>query len=141
MSRVVVTSGVFDLLHEGHLATLAASKAMAEPGGQLIVGVLTDRGSEAYKRTPVLNEHVRLQIISSLEMVDAAFLQPGTDPSSFLRALIAIGIRPSVFTHGADWSALREGNSTLAELGIEFRTTPYIEGTSTTNIIKRVRLA
>lgn len=136
--RIVYTAGVFDLLHDGHLATLAASRAM---GDLLIVGVLTDRGAAAYKRTPVLDEHVRLQIISSLDVVDAAFLQPGTDPSPVLRALDAMGLRPSIFTHGADWSELREGNSTLADLGIEYRVTPYYEGKSTSEIISRVKLA
>ncbi len=134
--RIVYTAGVFDLLHDGHLATLNASRAM---GDLLIVGVLTDIGAEAYKRRPIINEHVRLQLISSLEMVDAAFLQPGTDPSPTIRALDAIGMRPAIFTHGADWKELREGNSTLADLGIEFRTTPYYEGKSTTQIIQRVR--
>lgn len=137
-TRIVYTAGVFDLLHDGHLATLRASRAM---GDVLIVGVLTDIGAAAYKRTPVLDEHVRLQTIASLRFVDAAFLQPGTDPTPTLRALDAIGMRPSIFTHGADWTELREGNTTLREMGIEFRLTPYIEGKSTTSIIERVRLA
>lgn len=127
MSRVIYTAGVFDLFHAGHLALLEASKAGAGIGGRLVVGVLTDDGAAAYKPRPIHHEHDRLALIRSLECVDAAFLQPGTDPSPVLRALVALGVRPAAMTHGSDWSELREGMATLQELGVEYVTIPLIE--------------
>lgn len=128
--RVIFTAGVFDLLHEGHLNILRASKAL---GDLLIVGVVTDQGTAAYKgRIPVHPEHVRLDLVRSLRFVDGAFLQPGTDPSPVLSSLAACGLCPEVMTHGDDWTELREGNETLAQLGIRLELLPYTRGISTT---------
>lgn len=130
--RVVYTAGCWDLLHSGHMNILRRSKAL---GDTLIVGVLTDLGVAAYKpKPPLYNEHARLEIVRSLNFVDAAFLQPGTDPSPVLRALAACGCKPFVMTHGDDWTELREGNETLAELGIGLQLIPYTPDVSTTRV-------
>lgn len=130
--RIVYTAGCWDLLHSGHLNILRRSRAL---GDLLIVGVLTDIGAAAYKPRPcVYNEHARLEIIRSLAFVDAAVLQPGTDPSPILRMLAAVGAKPSVMTHGSDWGELREGQATLEELGIGWETIPYTPDVSTTRV-------
>lgn len=131
---IVYTAGVFDLLHTGHVNILEKSKLLAG-SDPLIVGVLTDLGAASYKdRPPIYNEHARLQMVRSLRCVDVALLQPGTDPSSVLRALARLGIVPSCMTHGDDWTELREGNETLRELGIELRLLPYTPDVSTTRV-------
>lgn len=134
--RVIYTAGVWDLFHAGHLRFLRASKAL---GDVLVVGVLTDDGAAAYKRRPVQHEHERLELVQSIGFVDAAFLQPGTDPTSVIMALNGIGKRPDVMTHGDDWTELREGNETLRALGVELALLPYGNGTGTTGIIERIR--
>lgn len=134
--KIVYTAGVWDLYHVGHENMLRRSK---ELGDLLIVGVVTDEGAAAYKgRQPVYSELQRLKIIQSVRYVDAAFLQPGTDPSPVLRALAAIGVVPAIMTHGDDWTRLREGNETLAELGIELVLLPYTQGISTTQTIQDI---
>ena len=135
--RIVYTAGVWDLFHEHHLSLLERSRAL---GDRLVVGVVTDEGTAAYKPEPPVNrEHHRLRVIQGLRCVDAAFLQPGTDPSPVLRALAAVGVVPEVMTHGDDWSELREGNETLAELGIRLVLLPYGLGGGTTAIKARIR--
>jgi glycerol-3-phosphate cytidylyltransferase len=130
--RIVYTAGVWDLFHVGHANVLERSRKL---GDVLIVGVLTDLGAAAYKpEPPVWNEHVRLEMVRSLDFVSAAFLQPGTDPSPVLRSLCGLGLCPHVMTHGDDWTELREGNETLVELGIELELLPYTPGVSTTTI-------
>jgi glycerol-3-phosphate cytidylyltransferase len=132
MTRVVYTAGVWDQLHAGHLNILRRSKAL---GDLLAVGVLTDIGTAAYKpRPPLYNEHARLEIVRSLSFVDAAFLQPGTDPSPVLLALNALGLRPAAMTHGDDWTRLKEGGETLEQLGIELVLLPYTPDVSTTRV-------
>lgn len=130
-TRVIFCPGVFDLLHQGHLNILRASR---ELGDVLVVGVVSDRGAEAYKRRPVQDEQTRLEVIKALRIVDAAYLQPTTDPSGLLEV---IRPRPSILTHGSDWSRLREGHATLARLGIKFVRLPYTEGISTGQLIER----
>jgi rfaE bifunctional protein nucleotidyltransferase chain/domain len=123
--RVIYTAGVWDLLHRGHLNILWRSKAL---GDVLVVGVVSDAGTAAYKgRRPVQNVQARMEAVKRLGFVDVVELQHTTDPSENLYRF-----RPDVMTHGDDWSELLEGNDTLAELGIEFRLLPYTDGVSTT---------
>jgi cytidyltransferase-like protein len=122
---IVYVPGVFDLLHAGHLNLLWRARQL---GDVLIVGVVSDNGTAAYKgRTPVQNAQLRMQAIGRLGFVDVVELQRTTDPTPLLERF-----RPAKLVHGDDWSALREGNETLERLGIEFVTLPYTPGVSTT---------
>jgi len=128
--RLIYTAGVWDLLHRGHLNLLRRSRAL---GDVLIVGVVSDDGAAAYKRRPIQDEETRLAVMRALRMVDFAVLQPTTDPTPILEVF-----RPHVMTHGDDWDRLREGNDTLALLGIDFMTLPYTHGVSSTDLIREL---
>lgn len=128
--------GCFDLYHEGHRAILQRAKALS---GMLIVGVLTDDGAAAYKRRPIQSELTRLGNVRDLRYVDWAVLQPGTNPTSTLQRLAALGYKPDVLFHGDDWTELREGHADLARLGIAFQLLPYTHGVSTTATIERLQ--
>lgn len=128
--RVILTSGVFDLLHRGHLNLLWRSKAM---GDLLIVGVVTDTGVNAYKGAfPVENIQLRMRNVERLGFVDVVVMQATTDPSPLLERFL-----PDVFTHGDDWERLLEGHETIEKLGVEFVTLPYTPGVSTTLLRER----
>lgn len=130
-STVVYTAGVFDMLHIGHLNLLRRSAGW---GDKLVVGVVTDDGTERYKgRRPVQDQWTRLEVVQSLPWVDLAILQDGTDPSAVLEV-----IRPKVMTHGDDWDRLKEGHETLERLGIKFVKLPYTQGISSTLLRERV---
>jgi glycerol-3-phosphate cytidylyltransferase len=138
--NTVYTAGVFDLFHAGHLSVLERSKALAGEGGKLVVGIVSDLGAAAYKpRAPLIGEQERLRIVSALECVDAAFLQPGWDPSPVLYALAALGVRPKAMTHGDDWTELREGMDTLRRLGVEFVTFPLLRVNGSPMSTTRIR--
>lgn len=123
--RVVMTSGVFDQLHRGHLNVLWGSRQL---GDLLVVGVVDDEGTAAYKdRYPVDPIGRRMERIQRLPFVDVVALQPTTDPTPLLERF-----RPDVFTHGDDWERLREGHETIERLGIEFVRLPYTPGISST---------
>lgn len=123
--KVVMTSGVFDLLHRGHLNFLWRSKQL---GDILVVGVVSDTGVLEYKsRFPEWTQDYRVKMIRDLSFVDSVLVQRSTDPSPLLRAW-----RPDIFTHGDDWDELLEGAETLAELGVVYTPLPYTEGISTT---------
>lgn len=128
---VCYTAGVFDLLHAGHLNLLRES---ARWGDLLVVGVVSDAGTAAYKgRRPVQDEATRLAVVRALEVVDFAVLQPTTDPTPVLEML-----RPAVMTHGSDWDRLREGHASLERLGVKYVTIPYTDGVSTTLLRERM---
>jgi cytidyltransferase-like protein len=125
--RIVYTAGVWDLLHRGHLNLLWESRKL---GDILVVGVVTDSGTAAYKmRPPVDPEWKRLTQIRNIPWVDVAVLQDGTDPTAELERF-----RPDVFTHGDDWARLKQGHETIERLGIDYVSIPYTQGISTTQL-------
>lgn len=75
MVKVVLATGVFDLLHYGHLKFLEESKKAGGPGAKLIVVVARDRTVEKRKGVrPVLPEDQRRALVEALKPVEAAFL-------------------------------------------------------------------
>ena len=63
----VYTDMAADMFHVGHLNLIKRAK---EFGDYLIVGVHSDRDMEKYKRTPIIPEDQRYEIIESLKYVD-----------------------------------------------------------------------
>ncbi len=75
MVRVMAT-GVFDLLHPGHLYFLNEAKAL---GDELIVVVARDQTARRLKREPYVPEQLRREMVESLKPVDRAVLGSTTD--------------------------------------------------------------
>lgn len=129
----VYTTGVFDILHRGHLNILTQAAAL----GELTVGIMTDQGVEATKGTrPILSLEEREAQIRSLPFV--AQVIHYTDPDQ--RANYA-SVHPDIVVQGDDWlfSADRApALSFLRENDIRLVLLPRTAGISTTEIRKRV---
>jgi D-beta-D-heptose 7-phosphate kinase/D-beta-D-heptose 1-phosphate adenosyltransferase len=84
--RVVFTSGVFDLLHPGHLRHLQAARAL---GDLLIVGVKSDRSVRATKGPdrPITPEVERAEILDALACVDAVVVFDQETPDRIIREI------------------------------------------------------
>jgi FAD synthetase len=95
MTRVMA-SGVFDILHTGHISYLEQAKAM---GDELIVVVACDNTVRKRKHEPITPEAMRAQIINSLKTVDSAVI--GCDGDMF-RTIEKI--RPDIIVLGYDQS-------------------------------------
>lgn len=67
--KTVLATGVFDLLHPGHLYYLNEARAL---GDYLVVLVASDVVVKKEKAKPYFNEGERAQMIASLKMVDEA---------------------------------------------------------------------
>jgi FAD synthetase len=73
--RVVLASGVFDLLHLGHVKFLEEAKKTGGKNADLIVIVARDATVERAKgRKPIMSEHQRRALVESLKVVDVAVL-------------------------------------------------------------------
>jgi len=73
--RVVLASGVFDLLHLGHVRFLEAAKKAGGRNAELIVIVARDSVAEKRKgEEPIIPENQRCSLVASLRVVDRAFL-------------------------------------------------------------------
>lgn len=99
MFKKVLTSGVFDLIHPGHLLFLEKAKKIGGKNSKLIVVIARDSTVVKFKGTkPIFNEKVRKRIVSSLKPVDVAIL--GFKDFSIER--IVNKIKPNIVVFGYD---------------------------------------
>lgn len=88
----VMTQGVFDLLHVGHLHYFQKARAL---GDELVVVIARDSTVARQKHRPIMTEEARLELIASLKPVDRAILGDEHDPYRSVQELkpdiIAIG--------------------------------------------------
>lgn len=73
--KIVLASGVFDLLHLGHVKFLEEAKKAGGRNAELIVIIARDSTVQQTKgRKPVMPENQRLALVESLKVVDDAVL-------------------------------------------------------------------
>jgi len=73
--KVVLASGVFDLLHFGHVWFLEEARRAGGENVKLIVIIATDTTVEKSKgRKPIMSEDQRCALVKSLRVVDEAVL-------------------------------------------------------------------
>lgn len=94
MVRVLAT-GVFDIIHLGHLHYLEESKKL---GDELVVIVATDNTVRRKKHEPITPEAMRLELVAGLKPVDRAVL--GRDGADMYE--VVTEIRPDVIALGYD---------------------------------------
>jgi rfaE bifunctional protein nucleotidyltransferase chain/domain len=130
---VVATGGCFDLLHAGHVATLRSARAL---GDCLLVCLNSDDSVRRLKgpERPLVPEADRIAVLEALDCVDVVVPFDERTPEALLARL-----RPDVFAKGGDYTLadLPEA-ATLAAWGGQAVVLPYLEGRSTTKLIKEV---
>lgn len=133
MGMRVYTTGVFDLLHRGHLNILTQAASL----GELYVGIMTDEGVERSKGSrPILSLSEREAQVRSLPFVAEVIRYTETDQSANYQA-----IQPQIVVQGDDWLFSADRSNALNYLrdnGIRLVLLPRTEGISTTEIRKRV---
>jgi formyltetrahydrofolate-dependent phosphoribosylglycinamide formyltransferase len=133
--RLVLTNGVFDVLHVGHLRYLAEA---AQLGHGLVVAINGDESVRAVKgpSRPINSSADRAELLCGLRCVDRVlvFDEP--------RATKVIGaIRPHIYTKGGDYtpeSLIDEEKSLLDQLGTEIRILSLVPGKSTSATLKQM---
>jgi len=133
----VMASGVFDIIHTGHISYLQQAKAL---GDELIVVVACDKTVRKSKHEPITPERMRVQIVNSLKPVDKAVLGKDGDIFDIVREL-----SPDIIALGFDQtfkeSDLREGleKHGLGHIKVS-RASEYAEDLAATRrIIKKIR--
>ncbi len=93
--HVVLSGGVFDIIHPGHISTLNAAKAL---GDVLVVVVATDVTSQKMKkRKPLHTQEQRQELVNSLSMVDLCLV--GQEDDIFKTVNL---VRPQIIALGYD---------------------------------------
>lgn len=73
--KIVLASGVFDLLHLGHVRFLEEAKRAGGRNAELVVIIARDRIVEERKgEKPIMSENQRCALVASLKVVDCAIL-------------------------------------------------------------------
>ncbi len=132
--KIVFTNGVFDILHEGHIASLSEA---ALYGHVLIVGINSDASVKRLKgeSRPVNNEGSRTLLMASLVMVDAVILFEEDTPLNLITTIL-----PDVLVKGGDYTIEQiVGATEVIANGGEVKIVPILEGFSTTGIIERMK--
>ena len=132
--QLVFTNGCFDLIHAGHVRYLAQARAL---GDVLVVALNSDRSVRALKGEgrPILNEQERAEVIAALEAVDYVIVFDEETPRELIAALL-----PDVLVKGGDWPLDQiVGRDEVEAVGGKVLSLPYVEGSSTTEIIERIK--
>ena len=110
--KIVLTNGIFDLLHVGHVRYLRGAK---ELGGKVVVAVNSDESARALKGEgrPRTSQQERAELLAALEDVDAVVIFPEKDVTAIIREM-----RPDVHAKGTDYTeaSVPEG-ALVRELG------------------------
>ena len=131
--RLVFTNGVFDLLHVGHVRYLAEARTL---GDALLVAINSDRTVRELKGPdrPVFNEAERAEILAALRFVDYVTVFDNISPRSLITELL-----PDVLVKGGDYQLDQiHGREEVEAAGGKVISLPFVEGASTTDIIKKM---
>jgi cytidyltransferase-like protein len=114
MSKKVIVSGCFDLLHSGHIAFFEEASAY----GDLYVALGADRTVFDLKgRLPINTEEERLFMVKSVRCVKDAFVSKGSGMLDFLDEFKQL--QPDVMVVNADGHML-EKQRLCEEFGVEY---------------------
>jgi D-glycero-beta-D-manno-heptose 1-phosphate adenylyltransferase len=132
--KIVFTNGVFDILHQGHIASLSDAAAN---GHVLIVGVNADASVKRLKGNsrPVNNENSRALLLAALVITDAVIIFEEDTPYNLINAIM-----PDVLVKGGDYTIdTIVGAKEVIANGGQVIIAPILEGFSTTGIIEKMK--
>lgn len=133
--RIVLTNGVFDLLHVGHLRCLQFSRSLGE---KLIVCVNSDAAVKELKgpSRPIVSEADRAEMLLGLKCVDHVLIFHEKRLGRIIKLL-----SPDVYCKGGDYSLETidaSEHEALEEVGTEIHFYSTVAGKSSTNLISKM---
>jgi len=132
---LVLTNGVFDLLHRGHVTYLARARAL---GASLVVAVNSDASVRRLGKgddRPVNSEADRAAVLAALESVTLVTVFDETVPLPVVEI-----VRPDVYVKGGDYDLATVPEAQLARSwGARTVAIPFEFERSTTALLAKVR--
>ena len=132
--RLVFTNGCFDLLHVGHVRYLQEARRL---GDALLVAINSDRAVRELKGAgrPVMSAGERAEVLAALEAVSYVTVFDELSPRTLIACLL-----PDVLVKGGDYGLDEiHGREEVERAGGRVLALPFVEGASTTDIIKRIK--
>lgn len=136
--KLVLTNGVFDLLHTGHLYYLKEARRL---GDALYVAINSDESVRALKgpTRPVMTEEQRAYALGALWFVSGIIIFREKRLVPEIRVL-----RPEIYCKAGDYTLEKlnpEERTELEKVRAEIKFLPFLPGFSTTNLIAKIRAA
>jgi glycerol-3-phosphate cytidylyltransferase len=134
--KVGFTSGVFDIVHAGHVEYLEYAKSLVDI---LFVGINSDASVKQNKgdARPINSERLRAEVIAGLQAVDYVFVF-GERNNNINTEMLA----PDVYIKAGDYSPERLSSKDIVERhGGRIELVPFKQGLSTTSVIEKIQLA
>jgi len=133
--KIVLTNGCFDILHPGHVRYLQQAKAL---GDRLIILVNDDASVRRLKgpERPINTLETRAEMLSALACVDWVCAFSEDSPKGHICRIL-----PDALVKGGDYQRIEdiEGHDCVAAAGGAAYVLDYVDGCSTTNLIKNIR--
>jgi rfaE bifunctional protein nucleotidyltransferase chain/domain len=132
---VVLTNGVFDILHRGHVTYLSQARAL---GASLVVAVNSDASVRSLGKgddRPINGERDRAAVLAALECVALVTIFAESVPLPVLEI-----VRPDIYVKGGDYDVDTTPEARLARTwGARSVAIPFEHERSTTALLARVR--
>jgi D-beta-D-heptose 7-phosphate kinase/D-beta-D-heptose 1-phosphate adenosyltransferase len=128
--NIVFTNGCFDVLHIGHIKYLETAKSF---GDILIVGLNSDESVQRLKgkNRPINCQDDRAYILASLEVIDYVVIFDEDTPVDLINL-----IQPDILAKGGDYKGKNVVGQDIAK---ELKLIDFVDGKSTTKIIKKIQ--
>ena len=136
--RVVLTNGVFDLLHTGHLYYLEKARSY---GDALFIALNGDASVRQLKGPlrPVQTEEHRAYALAATWFVDGIVVFQNKRLTAEILAL-----KPDVYCKAGDYTLEKldpDERRALEQVGAEIKFLPFLPGFSTTDLIAKIKAA
>jgi rfaE bifunctional protein nucleotidyltransferase chain/domain len=131
---VVFTNGCFDLVHRGHIDSLAKA---AELGQRLIVGLNSDVSVKLLKgeNRPLVDQQSRAILLASLLMVDAVIIFDQETPYELISSIL-----PDVLVKGSEYQIEEiAGSDIVLASGGRVERIDLTDGFSTSELIQKIK--
>jgi len=126
----VFTNGCFDIIHLGHIKLLEECKKISK-NGRVVVGLNSDKSVKRLKgkTRPINDQQSRKVVLESIKFVDEVIIFEEDTPEVLLSHL-----KPDILVKGGDYTLEKIVGKQYAKRVVIFE---YVDGYSTTNIIKK----
>ena len=132
---LVFTNGVFDVLHRGHVMYLAQARAL---GASLVVALNTDASAKRLGKGPDRPLNAETDRAFVMAALASSTLVTWFDEDTPL-ALIA-QIRPDILVKGGDYDMAKLPETQVVQAyGGRAQALPFVDGYSTTALVKKIR--
>jgi|TARA_A200000159_G_C7318011_1_gene337538 rfaE bifunctional protein nucleotidyltransferase chain/domain len=131
---IVLTNGVFDILHKGHIELLKFSKMQ---GTKLIVAIDSDRRVKELKGNdrPINNQEDRRRILETNRYVDEVVIFDSVEELQGFYDTLS----PDVIVKGSEWTADEVRERDNIPENVQIKVYPLVGDYSTTNTMHKIR--